>query len=363
MFYRTYRPQTITQLDNAAARETLTNLLRSSVLPHAFLFVGQKGMGKTSAARIFAKAVNCQRNGFATDQQPPSDIEPCNQCDNCLAITAGQSPDVIEQDAASNRGIDEIRSLIRESSYAPMSGRYRVFIIDEAHMITTDAFNALLKTLEEPPSRVLFILATTNEEKVPDTIQSRCVRVPFGIARSEDIVGMLRRILENESKELPDELLTFLAEASDYSFRDATKMLEEVLTQQKTTLEAAQEYFGVRSHLSLLPLLEGREREALAQSLAWVEQFHSTGGNTKRLLEDLLGTLQKQLLQKTGAVARTETTATTPETSLKAGEIAHLMKLLQEAYATLRTSPIRSIPLEIALVEFYNGKTKRSTAA
>jgi DNA polymerase-3 subunit gamma/tau len=343
MFYLTYRPKSIAELDNSTVKETLANVLKSANLPHAYLFIGQKGMGKTSTARIFAKAVNCLNNRFADNGDS---VEPCNQCANCSAIDMGQSPDVIEQDAASNRGIDEIRNLIKEAAFAPMTTRYRVFIIDEAHMITNDAFNALLKTLEEPPEKVLFILATTNEEKVPRTIVSRCFRVNFGRAKRADIIAMLTRILAVEKKKLPADVLEFIADSSEHSFRDATKMLEELTIQGKITLEDAQKHFGIRSKHSFFQTLE---TGTVAEALKWLHQFEESGGSSRLFIEDLLRTLQLMLLRKSGVPAEDA-----PDTKLSVREIAHFMKLLTEAYGTVRNAPIESIPLEIAVVEFYN---------
>lgn len=346
MFYLTYRPKTIAALDNSAVKETLHNLLAASKLPHALLFVGQKGMGKTSTARIFAKSVNCLNNKFAGDGES---IEPCNTCDNCKAIDAGHSPDIAEMDAASNRGIDEIRSLIKDAAFSPMVCRYRVFIIDEAHMITTDAFNALLKTLEEPPANVVFILATTNEEKVPKTIASRCFRVNFGKAKREDIVHMLKRVLHEEKQSLPDDILEFIANSSDFSFRDATKMLEEVLMQNKKTFAEVQAHFGMRSHHSFLEVLEQND---VKKTLQWLHQFQEAGGSSKLLIEDILNTLQEVLMQKSGIA-----TDAPIKSNLKIKQISQLMKLFTDAYGLLRVSPIDIIPLEIAVVEFYNETT------
>jgi DNA polymerase-3 subunit gamma/tau len=343
MFYLTYRPKTVSELDTATVRDTLTNLLKSPKLPHALLFVGQKGMGKTSTARIFAKAVNCLNNSFAGKGDS---TEPCNTCDNCKSIDAGHSPDVAEMDAASNRGIDEVRNLIKDASFSPMVCRYRVFIIDEAHMITTDAFNALLKTLEEPPANVIFILATTNEEKVPKTIASRTFRVNFGKAHLIDIENMLKRVLKSEKKDLPDEMLHFMATSADHSFRDATKMLEETLIQGLDSLEKLEAHFGMRSHNSFLKVLEEKD---VKKALQWIHQFHEAGGNGKLLIEDILKTLQEVLMEKSGVK-----TDVPIESNLKIKEIAQLMKLFTEAYSLLRVSPIDTIPLEIAVVEFYN---------
>jgi DNA polymerase-3 subunit gamma/tau len=342
MFYLTYRPKTIAELDTALVREKLTNLLKSPKLPHALLFVGQKGMGKTSTARIFAKAINCLNNSFAGKGDS---IEPCNTCDNCKAIDSGHSPDVAEMDAASNRGIDEIRNLIKDASFSPMICRYRVFIIDEAHMITTDAFNALLKTLEEPPEKVIFIMATTNEEKVPKTIASRAFRVNFGKANSTDIIAMLQRVLKNEKKQLPEDMLQFIASSADFSFRDATKMLEETLIQNISTLQDLETHFGMRSHTSFLETLEQKD---VKKTLQWIHQFHKGGGNAKLLIEDILKTLQEVLMEKSGVKSDLHI-----QSNLKIKEISLLMKLLTEAYTLLKVSPIDTIPLEIAMVEFY----------
>jgi DNA polymerase III, tau subunit (EC 2.7.7.7) len=162
MLYLKYRPKTIEELDNTEVKNKLKNILEKDELPHAFLFIGKKGTGKTSTARILAKAANCLNNKFAKKN---NSFEPCNQCENCLSIDKSSFSDVFEIDAASNRGIEEAKNIIYQTTFLPMAGRFRVFIIDEAHMITNEGFNALLKTLEEPPKTAIFILATTNPEK------------------------------------------------------------------------------------------------------------------------------------------------------------------------------------------------------
>lgn len=348
MYYLTYRPKTISELDNSQVQQKIKNILQSKTIPHAMLFVGPKGMGKTSTARIMAKTLNCLENSFAGKGDS---IEPCNTCSNCLNIDTGASPDVVEQDAASNRGIDEIRRLIKEAAFAPMTGRYRIYIIDEAHMITTDAFNALLKTLEEPPKTVIFILATTNEEKVPKTIVSRCVRIPFGQAKKEDIMHMLERVAKGEKVTIPPELNTLISTYSENSFRDAAKLLEELVSQKKLTLDDARTYLGVRARENLLEILN---KKPLSDSMGWIEEFTKEGGNIKRHIEDMLQLLKEQLLLKSGV------TTDTMDLGYSIGEITQLMKLLHEAYNSMKFSPIESLPLEIAVVEFYNLKKKKS---
>src|SRR5579884_4048056 len=186
VFYRKYRSQTINDLDSTAVRETLLRILQKpQSIPHAFLFTGPKGLGKTSTARIVAKVVNCTaRHG----PQPASRIEPCNECSQCTSITNGTNLDVFEIDAASNRGIDEIRDLKEKIRLSPVAAKKKVYIIDEVHMLTTEAFNALLKTLEEPPSHAMFILCTTEQHKVPATILSRCFHIGFSKATPDELV-------------------------------------------------------------------------------------------------------------------------------------------------------------------------------
>ncbi len=343
MYYLKYRPRTIEELDNLEARESLSHILKSKSLPHAFLFAGQKGTGKTSTARIFAKAVNCQENMFTGKGQS---IDPCNTCTNCVSIESSSSADVTELDAASNRGIDEVRSIIRESSFAPMTGKYRIFIIDEAHMITQDAFNALLKTLEEPSDTVIFILATTNEEKIPKTIQSRCMKVPFGKAKKEQVAGMLKRIIKKENLKVSQDTIDLITSRSDNSFRDAAKLLEELVIQDKLDPKLAATYLNVRSHTTLLGLFEAKEP---AKIFKWINEFAQSGGSFKYLLEEILEELRIQLLIKNGLAQ-----AGIPESKLTKTEIIRLMKIMSESYALMRTTPIDSLPLEIAVAEFYN---------
>lgn len=344
MFYLKYRPRTIAELDNNFIRESVSKILSSKNIPHAYLFIGQKGTGKTSTARVFAKSVNCLNNKFSGKGKS---TEPCNKCKNCLNIDLSSSTDVVEMDAASNRGIEEMKKVIKESGFLPMNSKYRVFIIDEAHMITTEGFNALLKTLEEPPKSVIFILATTNLEKVPKTIVSRCLQVNFGRAKRSDILGMLRKIVKKENVKIDEELLELISKHSDHSFRDAAKILEELVIQSKLSVEKGQKFLGILSKDSLLEIIEKKD---LKDALFWIEEFTLAGGNFKNLIEQLLEELRIQFLLKNG-ISVEDADA---ELKLTVSEISHLIKLFNEAYNTLKYSPIESLPLEIAVADFYN---------
>src|SRR6266581_3023021 len=244
VFYRKYRPQIIDDLDNQVVRERLLAVL-SKGLPHAFLFTGPKGLGKTSAARIVAKAVNCEK----IDR-----IEPCNACEQCISITNGTNLDVLEIDAASNRGIDEIRDLKEKIRLSPLSAKKKVYIIDEVHMLTTEAFNALLKTLEEPPAHAMFILCTTEPHKVPATITSRCFHIAFKRATDEELVRSLKRIKEGEKLEVDEDALFAIAKMADGGFRDAAKILEELASkaqEKKITKEFIESNYQITGLVTL----------------------------------------------------------------------------------------------------------------
>ncbi len=324
MFYLKYRPQTLDEIDNSNVRDIIRQILNAQQAPHAFLFVGQKGTGKTSVARIVARALN-------------------NLAD------ADISPDVVEMDAASNRGIEEVKALIKEASYLPMTGKYRIFIIDEAHMITTEAYNALLKTLEEPPSTAVFILATTNIEKVPKTIISRCSVVNFGKAKHEDVVAMLQRIARAEKIDAASELYELIARHADGSFRDAAKLFEDLGIQKKLTLADAKEYLGIVGTKNLIEVLE---TSTLPQALAWLQRFSQEGGSAKHLIETTLHDLHTIMLNQHGV----KTTTTPISTTMTTPNVLRLIKYLTEAYRTIPFSPIESLTLEIAIAEFYNDR-------
>ena len=241
--YRKYRPKNFEEV--AGQKEivkTIKTSLRNGKTSHAYLFTGPRGVGKTTLARLIAKGVNCLENGI-TD-------EPCNRCENCLAINNGTFLDMVEIDAASNRGIDEIRQLKEKINYQPVKGRKKIYIIDEVHMLTKEAFNALLKTLEEPPEHVIFILATTEADKILPTIISRCQRYDFKTLSLNDMKEQLRFIGKNEGVDIPDDVLELIYESSGGSVRDAVSILEKIMVTclgEEITLEKSEEVLGVTS--------------------------------------------------------------------------------------------------------------------
>lgn len=290
--YRTYRPMTF---DEVAGQkhivQTLKNALRENKIAHAYLFCGPRGTGKTTMARIFAKALNCE-NEFGN---------PCNHCENCVAITEGRHPDVIEIDAASNRGIDDIRDLVSKVKYSPILGRYKVYIIDEVHMMTNEAFNALLKTLEEPPENVVFILATTEPYKLMPTILSRCQRYDFTKVSDGDIYNRLFDILQNENIQIEEDALTMLVSLADGGVRDALSMLDQAIAYcgNNITLKAIQDLYGLSSKQEKIDLLMYANNKDFLKLSNAIKQLVENGVDIKRLTNELLEVLKDLLIYQT----------------------------------------------------------------
>ena len=268
------------------------NALREGQLAHAYLFHGPRGTGKTSAAKILAKAVNCK--------QAPTP-EPCNQCDPCRRITEGRLMDVIEIDAASNRGVDDIRELRDRVKYAPTEARYKVYIIDEAHMLTTEAFNALLKTLEEPPAHVLFIFATTEPHKLLPTITSRCQRFSFRRISFEQIVSLLEKVCQAQSVQYEPNAIAAIARAAEGGLRDALSLLDQVIAFSGKHLreESVQMITGSVSRESIYHLLQLIQQQKTKEALQSLDEYVMQGFEPERILDDLLYTCRDMLLYKT----------------------------------------------------------------
>lgn len=345
VFYRKYRPQRISELDSESVRHTLSSVLATKEIAHAFLFTGPKGLGKTSAARIVAKVVNCLRR---------KDLEPCNKCEQCISITNGTNLDLIEIDAASNRGIDEIRDLREKIKLAPSSAKKKMYIIDEVHMLTTEAFNALLKTLEEPPEHAMFILATTDPHKVPQTIQSRCFHIAFKRATENEILRSLKRIVAAEKIAIDQDALLKIANASDGSFRDASKLLEQAraLAGRKKILSefVDQTLGGSTKSDDFMRLIKVKNTK---EALLWLNKGIDGGLNIKTWLEDLLSMLHSMLLYKynvqNGEVA-------SELRNFSEEELKELISLFSRSYQELRTAVIPQLPVELAIIKYCMDK-------
>jgi len=292
-FYRVYRPQSFREMSGQAhVKRTLQNALLANKTTHAYLFSGPRGTGKTSTAKIFAKALNCEH--------APSK-EPCNECATCISITDGSHPDVIEFDAASNSRVEEIRDIIEKVRFAPASSRYKVYIIDEVHMLSTSAFNALLKTLEEPPPHAVFILATTEPHKLPATIISRCQRFDFKRLSTNDIIERMKVVLEDIELPYEEQGLKVIAQSAAGGMRDALSLLDQVVSfsGEKLKLEDTLLVTGSISQDVFYDLAEALKVKDVAQMLALLEQLIADGKDPLRLSEDLITFFRDLLLLQT----------------------------------------------------------------
>lgn len=359
VFYRKYRPQKIEELDNESVRQSLYSIFSKQSSIHAFLFTGPKGLGKTSTARIIAKVVNCtgQRTknpGLAKQRGAGKEqkigIEPDNKCQQCTSISNGNNLDVLEIDGASNRGIDEIRDLKEKINLAPFKASKKIYIIDEVHMLTTEAFNALLKTLEEPPAHAVFILCTTEPHKVPATIASRCFRINFTRATEDELVRSLQRIVKGEGIKIDKEALFEIAKLSDGSFRDGAKILEEVATfagRKTITADLVNEKnntLGISESVS--QMLNALIEKDIKKGLLICRDLSKQGMDFKFFIEELIERLHLMLLMEAGV----EKADDSPRPRL--AEMKKLFELLSGAYQETKFAVLPQMPLELAILEW-----------
>ncbi|BBW98070.1 DNA polymerase III subunit gamma/tau [Geobacillus sp. FSL W8-0032] len=359
--YRVFRPQRFADM---VGQEHVTKTLQSALLhhkiSHAYLFSGPRGTGKTSAAKIFAKAVNCERAPAA---------EPCNECPACLGITDGTIPDVLEIDAASNNRVDEIRDIREKVKFAPTSVRYKVYIIDEVHMLSIGAFNALLKTLEEPPKHVIFILATTEPHKIPATIISRCQRFDFRRIPLSGLVSRLKYVANAQGVQASDEALSAIARAADGGMRDALSLLDQAISFSDGTIELDDVLMmtGAASFAVLAGLIEAIHRKDTAAVLQQFEAMMEQGKDPNRLVEDLILYYRDLLFYKTAPhvedaiqIAIVDETFVSLAETISLHDVYGAIELLNKSQQEMKWTNHPRLLLEVALVKLCHSPSAAS---
>ncbi len=358
-FYLKYRPQSLHELiGQENVKKSLLAAFSSNKLSHAYLFVGPRGTGKTSTARILAKMANCEEKDV--------NKSPCNKCDSCISITNGSHLDLIEIDAASNRGIDDIRLLREKINLAPSSAKKKIYIIDEVHMLTPEAFNALLKTLEEPPAHALFILATTESHKIPQTILSRVQRLDFKLATIDELVQTLGRIAKEEKIEIDVDGLKIVAQKADGSFRDGVKILDQASAWEgKITASLIQEKMRSSKFEESIKLLEALATNSSKNVLLETTKQINDGVDIKESISSLMeimrymmfikSDLSKELVEPFYGEEKTKLLLKLSE-KFETGVLLRNLDLLQEALEKLKTTSILSLPLELAVVQMCGVK-------
>jgi DNA polymerase-3 subunit gamma/tau len=360
--YRKWRPQTF---DAVVGQEHITGSLRNAIaagrISHAYLFTGPRGTGKTTTARLLAKAVNC------LDPDPAQ--RPCNHCAICNAITEGRLLDLVELDAASNRGIDEIRDLRDKIHFSPGEGKYKVYIIDEVHMLTEPAFNALLKTLEEPPPHAIFVLATTDPQKVPATIVSRCQRFDFRRLTLAEITQRLQEIVADEGLKAEPDALTLIARQATGAMRDAESLLDQLAaSSNEITLAQAQSTLGAGPIEIISAMADGLANSDAARGLDAINQALDRGADARQLARQITDYLRQLLLLKVGGdqlldiPAEQRPTMNAQAARLTTQQIVRAAKLFNQAASDLRTSWQSQLPLELAYVEAALGEKQAASA-
>ncbi|MBE0596150.1 MAG: DNA polymerase III subunit gamma/tau [Desulfuromonadales bacterium] len=362
---RKYRPQSFADLiGQEHVSQTLANAIATGRVHHAFLFTGARGVGKTSAARILAKALNCEQ-GLSS--------EPCNVCSSCLEIAAGQGQDVFEIDGASNTGVDDVRDLRENIRYLPARSRTKIFIIDEVHMLSINAFNALLKTLEEPPAHAKFIFATTEPHKIPITILSRCQRFDFRKIALPRIAARLRQIVDLEAIAVSDRALGLIARRGEGSMRDALSTLDQVIAfcGEAVADEDVQTLLGMVDRRLLLDTTEGVLARDSRRALEAVRRVDDLGHSFRSFTQELVEVFRALVLLKVGAEPG-ELLVTTPEeeqefrtlaAEVSLEDLQRMLTLLMRGEVELATSSYPRLTLEMTLVRLANLPPAREVAA
>lgn len=349
--YRKWRP---IQWDQVIGQEHVTQTLRNAVktdrVAHAYLFAGPRGTGKTSTARILAKAVNCLDDDLAK--------RPCNKCAHCQAVNQGRFLDLIEIDAASNTSVDDVRDLRDRINFSPNQGRYKVYIIDEVHMLSTAAFNALLKTLEEPPQHAIFILATTEVHKIPATVLSRCQRHEFRRIPVKEIMENLKVLADEEKIKADPEALSLVARQATGSMRDAISLLDQLTSAGKSiTLQLAQDVLGTATSQAVLEVIESIIKLESAQGLEAIHRSLDAGSDPRQFARQIVEYLRSLLLVAMGNAAQVDATAevrTQMARHAEALSVTELLRIIQafnQAATETRSSWQPALPLEMAFIE------------
>ena len=349
--YLKYRPKSLSELiGQKGVKDTINAAFLSGKLSHAYLFSGPRGTGKTSTARILAKMVNCEGKEI-----------PCNKCSACLSITDGSNLDLIEIDAASNRGIDDIRTLRENIKLSPSAARMKVYIIDEVHMLTTEAFNALLKTLEEPPEHTLFILATTDPQKIPQTIASRVTKLEFKLASAAELLEALKFVANGEKIKIEDEALKLIAKKAEGSFRDGVKLLDQLSTSgRQIIIKDVEEILKAGNFEAVVDLLKNLAEKNNKEALLNIMKQEETGVQVKDFTLFLMDTLRSLVFIKNdlglqlvkeefGSDKYQKLIELVDKFTIK--DLVKALNLLQEAIEKIKIASIPYLPLELALVE------------
>lgn len=339
--YRMFRPQSF---NDVVGQEHVTKTLRNAISKgkqsHAYIFSGPRGTGKTSIAKVFAKAINCLN---------PHDGEPCNECAICKGITQGTNGDVIEIDAASNNGVDEIRNIRDKVKYAPSESKYKVYIIDEVHMLTTGAFNALLKTLEEPPAHAIFILATTEPHKIPPTIISRAQRFDFKAISTEQIVERLRFVAQEQSLDYEEAALEFIAKASEGGMRDALSIMDQAIAfgDEHLTLQDVLDVTGSVDEASLNELFNDIVNGNVKEAFSRYHHFVSEGKEVNRLINDMIYFVRDTIMNKT----INEQTSYDALTQFDLETLYYMIDIINDTLVSIRFSVNQNVHFEVLLVK------------
>lgn len=359
--YTKHRPQQFADLvGQDHIKTTLANALKNGTFSHAYIFAGPKGSGKTTTARLLAKALNCTGIDLASGK-----IEPCEKCTSCLEVTAGHSMDVMEIDAASNRGIDEIRDLREKIKFAPTAGRYKVYIIDECHMLTKEAFNALLKTLEEPPKHAVFVLATTELHKVPATILSRAQLFDFKKAKTEEVLGLLETVAKKEKIKIEPEALQLLARLAYGAYRDALTLLDQVASIQvadggQIKLSDVQQVLGQATEESVWDLVEALSQKDRNLALKIVNNVYFEGKDLSYFCGEVIGLLRKVLLMQADLSNQFEVSHEEKEKidsfaqSFTSAELVLAIQKISGVLGQVKASILGQLPLEMVIFEITN---------